>query len=79
MKTQLGIESLENRLALSAYTVEILDRQNLVPSWVEDRMRIAANFTMRNMAEFVNWRGTLDLRIDVRPNWNPTTGSPPPS
>lgn len=67
MKTTLSIENLEQRFALSAYTVEILDRHNLVPAGVEQQMRDASHFVMRNLAEFVNWKGTLDLRIDVRP------------
>lgn len=75
MKTQLGIESLENRLALSAYTVEILDRQNLVSPQLENQMRAAANFTMQNLGRHVNWRGVLDLRIDVQPNAAPHDGS----
>lgn len=67
MKTPLGIESLEDRRVLSAYTVEILDRQNLVPLQVENQMRAAANFTMRSLNTFISWKGTLDLRIDVQP------------
>lgn len=76
-KTTLGIESLESRQALAAYTLEILDTNNLVSPQVEGQMRSAADFTMRNLSNFVNWRGTLDLRIDVRPNWNIYDGITP--
>jgi hypothetical protein len=67
MKTKLSVESLEDRRVLSTYTVEILDRQNLVPLQVENQIRAAANFTMQNINNFVSWKGTLDMRIDILP------------
>ena len=66
-RVSLDCERLEDRRVLSAYTVEILDRQNLVPLQVENQMRAAADFTMRNLDRFISWKGTLDLRIDVQP------------
>ena len=69
MKTTLALESLETRFALSAYTVEILDRHDLVTDDIEAQMRSAADFVMQDLAEFVEWKGTIDLRIEVRTPW----------
>jgi hypothetical protein len=41
-RVSLDCERLEDRRVLSTYTVEILDRQNLVPAQVENQIRAAA-------------------------------------
>ena len=50
MKTTIALESLETRFALSAYTVEILDRHGLVTDDIEAQMRSAADFVMQDLA-----------------------------
>jgi hypothetical protein len=77
MKTILSLESLEKRFALSAYTVEIVDRQDLVSPEIERQFTDAAHFVMRDMAEFMDWKGTLDLRIQVEPPLNNIDGVTP--
>lgn len=74
---KLGMERLEDRKVLSAYTVQILDQQNLVPSQVETQMRAASDYVMRNLSNFINWKGTLDLRIQVLPPVAPHDGITP--
>lgn len=67
-KTTLSIESLEDRRALAAYTTQVLDPNNLVPADVEAKMLANLDFTMRNMSNFVSWKGTLDAVVRILPN-----------
>lgn len=60
-------EKLENRKVLSAYSVEILDTENLVSDEIEDKMRDSAHFVMSNLGYHLDWKGTIDLQINVLP------------
>lgn len=62
---------------MAAYTVTVQDLSNLVSPQVEEQMRSASNFVMQNLSEFVNWRGTLDLMINVLPPLSPHDGITP--
>lgn len=64
---RLGLESLEDRRALAAYTTRVLDPDNLVSSDVEVRMLANLDYAMRNISNFVSWKGTLDAAVRVRP------------
>lgn len=77
MKKALGFESLEGRRVLSAWTVEILDQKNLVPTQVESQMRSAANYVMGLFNRHITWRGTLDIRLDVQSPMAPHDGFTP--
>lgn len=63
----LHIESLEDRRALAAYTVGVLDPDNLVPADVESKMLKSLDYAMRNASNFISWKGTLDAVVRVRP------------
>lgn len=65
---RLKIESLESRTVFSAYTVQVLDTQNLIPASVENQMRSAADYVMQNLGRHVFWKGTIDLQLNVQPN-----------
>lgn len=69
MKTLLSIEKLQDRRVLSAWTVNVDDPHDLVPTSVEDQMRAAGQFVMRKLETHLSWKGTLDLAINVRHNW----------
>jgi hypothetical protein len=64
---RLGIESLEDRRILAAYTVQVLDTQNLIPASVENQMRSAGDYVMQNLGRHVSWKGTIDLQLNVQP------------
>ena len=68
MKTRLFAEPLEDRRVLSAYTIDILDSQNLVDSATESKMYSCMRYVMDNISNYVSWKGTLDARIDIRPS-----------
>ncbi len=67
MRKQIMIEKLEPRKVLSAYSVEILDTENLVSDLVEDKMRDSAHFVMNNLNYHLEWQGTIDLQINILP------------
>lgn len=64
---KLHIESLEDRRALAAYTVRVLDPNNLVPADVESKMLANLDYAMRNASNFISWKGVLDAQVRVRP------------
>lgn len=65
---KLHLESLEDRRALAAYTTHVLDPNNLVPADVESKMLRCLDFAVRNISNFVSWKGTLDARIQILPS-----------
>lgn len=68
MKMKLHLEALEDRRTLSSWSVEVLDTKNLVSPQVENQMAAAAHLVMWDLYRHLEWKGTLDLRIDVQPN-----------
>jgi hypothetical protein len=67
MKTRLGLEQLEDRKNFSAWSVQVLDSQNLISPQVENQMRAAGNYVMSELNLHVSWKGTLDMLINVVP------------
>jgi hypothetical protein len=66
-KYSLHLESLEDRRALAAYTTELLDPGKLLGADVKSKMLSSLDYAVKNMANFVSWKGTLDLRIQINP------------
>jgi hypothetical protein len=66
-KYSLQLESLEDRRALAAYTTELLDPGKLLGADVKSKMLSSLDYAVKNVANFVSWKGTLDVRIQINP------------
>jgi len=64
-KYSLHVESLEDRRAFAAYTTELLDPGKLLGAEVKSKMLSSLDYAVKNMANFVSWKGTLDVRIQI--------------